>query len=260
MSSLLRGGLLLAAIMICTSSAAQAELFRCLFGNCGRCTSCSYNTYHHPHPCNTCQQPPTLCQCTTMRPVVETRYQPQQTVCYKDVYETRYRKEQSLTKVPVTKYENVTVDAGSYQMVWVPRPVTQQVARTVYQDCVAERIVPYTVSRRVPQVTTQMVPTQHVRYVPQQTQMIVKPGCSTCDSHTAISTGAPAGQLVNYGPTPDPQFSGGIAHRHSYDGANGYGHSHQVHHVATSSSARGKFQPAPNAAAAWQARQALAHP
>ena len=36
-------------------------------------------------------------------------------------------------QVPVTTYRPVTVDRGSYQMVWIPRPVTQMVPQTSWQ-------------------------------------------------------------------------------------------------------------------------------
>lgn len=48
--------------------------------------------------------------------------------------------------VPVTTYRNVTVDMGSYQQVWVPRLVTQQVPQVSYQPA----ITPYSTAATLP--------------------------------------------------------------------------------------------------------------
>jgi hypothetical protein len=75
--------------------------------------------------------------------------------------------------------ENVTRDEGCYQMVWVPKPVTRQVAKTVYQQRTAYRNVPYQYTVQVPQVNTRVVPEQSVRYV-QKTQTFTEPMQPIC--------------------------------------------------------------------------------
>ncbi len=88
------------------------------------------------------------------------------------VTETRVRQEQCVQQVPVTTVENVTVDEGGYQMVWVPKPVTRQVAKTVIQQKVTVRDVPYQVTTHVPRTVTQMVPVQTVTHVTETVPMV----------------------------------------------------------------------------------------
>jgi hypothetical protein len=102
------------------------------------------------------------------RPVYDTTYRTQQVIAYQDVVRTEVRKEQQLVQVPVTTQRQITVDEGSYQMVWVPRQVTRNVQETILQQQVVEREVPYQVVQRVPQIVTQVIPEQTVRYVPEQ--------------------------------------------------------------------------------------------
>jgi hypothetical protein len=94
---------------------------------------------------------------------------------------TAVRQEAYCETVPTTCVENVTRDEGCYQMVWVPKPVTRQVAKTVYQQRTAYRNVPYQYTVQVPQMNTRVVPEQSVRYV-QQTQTFAEPmqpiGCA----------------------------------------------------------------------------------
>jgi hypothetical protein len=123
--------------------------------------------------CQTCRQPCGHCNCqapaapqTAYQPVVETQYAQQPVMQQRDVVATEYRNETVLETVPATVIENVTVDEGSYQTVWVPRLTTKAVARTTYQTRAACRTVPYQVTRRVSECTTQTVPYQTVRYVP----------------------------------------------------------------------------------------------
>ncbi|MBI3865713.1 MAG: hypothetical protein HY290_27890 [Planctomycetia bacterium] len=96
--------------------------------------------------CQTCRQPCGMCTCAVQHacPTCQER----------DVVATEYRNEQTLETVPVTVMENVTVDEGSYQTVWVPRLTTKAVARTVYQTRTACRTVPYQVTRRINDCTT----------------------------------------------------------------------------------------------------------
>lgn len=111
----------------------------------------------HDCCCHVCQQPCGQCCCgTASRPVWRTR----------DVMATEYRTEQTFETVPVTVTENVTVDEGSYQTVWVPRITTKPVARTVYQTRAACRTVPYQVTHRVSECTTHDGFSQAGRSVP----------------------------------------------------------------------------------------------
>src|SRR4029077_14845519 len=93
--------------------------------------------------CQTCRQPCGHCTCTaprtTYQPVVETQYTQQPVLQQRDVVATEYRNETVLETVPTTVVENVTVDEGSYQTVWVPRLTTKAVARTTYQTRAADR-------------------------------------------------------------------------------------------------------------------------
>lgn len=121
-------------------------------------------------PCCTPQpviQPQPMLQ-QSYRPVYDTTYRTQQVIAYQDVVRTEVRKEQQLVQVPVTTQRQITVDEGSYQMVWVPRQVTRNVQETILQQQVVEREVPYQVVQRVPQIVTQVIPEQTVRYVPEQ--------------------------------------------------------------------------------------------
>jgi hypothetical protein len=103
---------------------------------------------------------------TTLQPVVETQYVQQPVMTHRDVVETQFRTEAVTQQVPRTVFENVTVDEGGYQQVWVPRPVTRQVAKTVVEQQISYRTVPYQTTRRVAEYQMQSVPRQTVRYVP----------------------------------------------------------------------------------------------
>ena len=123
--------------------------------------------------CQTCRQPCGHCNCqapaapqTAYQPVVETQYAQQPVLQQRDVVATEYRNEAVLETVPATVIENVTVDEGSYQTVWIPRLTTKALARTTYQTRTSCRTVPYQVTRRVSEYATQSVPYQTVRYVP----------------------------------------------------------------------------------------------
>ncbi len=110
----------------------------------------------------------------------------------KCVTETHVRKEAYTETVPVTKLETVTVDEGGYQMVWVPKPVTKQIAKTTYTQQLKTREIPYQVTRAVPQTVTRMVPYQTVQHVteivPTAVMMAPAPviGCNTCATGTAL--------------------------------------------------------------------------
>jgi hypothetical protein len=112
---------------------------------------------------------------TQLRPVLETTYQPQQVVTYQDVPQVQHLRQAVTVNVPVTTFQNVTVDEGSYQMVWVPRPVQKQVAQTVLQPQIQYRDVAVQVNQRVAQTHTQLVPQQTLRYVPETRQIGMQP-------------------------------------------------------------------------------------
>jgi len=120
---------------------------------CGRCTCCTTAT-------------PAIVPKTTYQPVIETQYAQQPVLQQRDVLATEYRTEPVIETVPATVVENVLVDEGSFQTVWVPRLTTKAVARTTYQSRTAYRTVPYQVSRRISEYGTQTIPYQTVRYLP----------------------------------------------------------------------------------------------
>jgi hypothetical protein len=163
--------------------------------------------------CRTCAQPmafapPVNCTFSQTRPVVTTQLRPQQVTTYRDVTETRVQRQQVVENVPVTTCKNVTVDEGGYQMVWVPRPVTKQFAETTVRQQVKTVDVPVQVVRRVPQVTTQMVPVQSVQYVTQQVPVqamaMAQPFCDTCSNGQAFGMPLLAPQLGYLPPVYQP--------------------------------------------------------
>lgn len=146
---------------------------------------------HRPGCCETCTQPMAACQCARTRAVVQTHLRPQQVTVLRPVTETHVRQEVYTERVPVTTTKTVTVDEGGYQMVWVPKPVTKQIAETTCVTQQRTRAVPYQVSRMVPQTVTQMVPVQTVQHVteviPTAVVAAAAPvvGCNTCATGTA---------------------------------------------------------------------------
>lgn len=190
--------LLLSLIAISPVSSVEAQAFRRPFRHC--CETCQMS--HAECSCGQAAvvvpQPTVQLQSVTQtRPVVKTELRPQQVTTYRDVVETHVRNEQIVENVPTTTYRNVTVDEGGYQMVWVSKPVTKQVAQTVVQQQVKTKQVPYQVTRRIPQTTTQMVPVQTVQHVtetvpvalqttaayPVQVPMMAS-SCNVCDHNT----------------------------------------------------------------------------
>lgn len=217
---------------------------------------------------------------TTMHPVYETKYCPKQIVTNRTVTETQYRAEAYTETVPVQTTENFTVDEGHWQQVWVAKPVTKQISKTVYQQRAACRTVPYQVNRVIPEVTTTMVPYQTVRYVARQTCV---PACQPGTSTTLSSVPA----LSSY-PLPPPTYSTAYSAAPAYDSApisnpvpdsryvdTPSSGSSDLDHLYTPpqaiprrttqptsyadnlaprvSSASGRFSPAPSAAAVWRA-------
>lgn len=150
-------GLLLTALTTACPSPAEAQLCRHVLGSC----------------CRTCTLPPSTCTCTTFQPVVETRFRQENIVTYQDVTRVGVRQETQIENVPITTFDQVTVDEGGYQMVWVPKPVTKTVARTTIQPRLSQRAVPFAYQQRVPQIATRLVPQQTVRLAPVQTQVVL---------------------------------------------------------------------------------------
>lgn len=194
---LIRGGYLSLLAAICVAAVAvprigEAGLFPNLFDNCcrhqSRCISAPI--------CRTCGQCQQHCPCQATMPIVETRYRQIPQVSYQDVVQTQYRQEAFLENVPVTAYRKITVDEGSYQRIWVPKIVAKQVPYTTQQQRIGYRSVPYQVTRRIPQVSTRLVPEQTVRYATQQHQAAFHTGCNTCASTATawptVSATAPA--------------------------------------------------------------------
>lgn len=137
--------------------------------------------------------------CTTVHPVVETRYRQENFMTCRTECRTALRQETYCETVPQTCLENVTTDEGCYQMVWVPKPVTRQVAKTVYQQRMAVRNVPYQYTVQVPQMQCRVVPEQTVRYV-QKTQTFVEPMQQIC----AQPVFSPAPEAAAYPPPVVP--------------------------------------------------------
>lgn len=152
--------------------------------------------FHRPGCCSTCTLPMATCQCARTRAVVQTELRPQPVTTMKCVTETHVRKETYAEQIPVTKVETVTVDEGGYQMVWVPKPVTKQIARTTVTTQMKTRDVPYQITRAVPQTEIRMVPHQTVQHVTEvmPVAMVARPvvmGCNTCQTGSAIGFHAP---------------------------------------------------------------------
>lgn len=217
MSFVLRSLLVFATITCCVHQLAEGQTLRRALKHifCHRCScydcSCPQPMLVAPAPTTACLPPATQCvggpvaqsctkTCTTVHPVVETRYRQENYMTCRTECRTALRQEAYCQTVPTTCVENVTRDEGCYQMVWVPKPVTRQVAKTVYQQRMAYRNVPYQYTVQVPEVKTRVVPEQTVRYV-QKTQTFTEPlkpvGCAA-----PVPTFAP--QSANYPPPITP--------------------------------------------------------
>jgi len=152
MSLWVRNFIVVAALLSFFSSDAEAHLFKRLFNRCG--TKCYYPQHNRcGHRCRRLAKrffrrcaPVTSC-C----PGVCTPPPPQ--ICYQDIICTEYRMVPQTRAVPVTTYQNVTVDEGCWQRVWVPRMVNKQIPRTEYRQQTSYVRTPYQVKRRV-QVST----------------------------------------------------------------------------------------------------------
>jgi len=175
--------------------------------------------------CPVIQPAPVMVPQTTMRPVYETKYRPQQVVTNRTVVETQYRTEAYAETVPVQTVRNVTVDEGQWQQVWVAKPVVKQVAETSYQQRMNCRTVPQQVTRIVPQVSTTMVPYQTVRYVAQQTcvptmgtTMNTIPSLSAYPfPATSTAFNSSASNLAPYAYQPTPAYNTAALPSSAYD-------------------------------------------
>ncbi|MEO1993679.1 MAG: hypothetical protein ABGZ17_00210 [Planctomycetaceae bacterium] len=72
-----------------------------------------------------------------------------QQLVYRDVQRQAYGQQAYLESVPVTRLRKVAVDRGSYQSVWVPKMVLQDVPETHYESRVRYRTVSVPVTQRV---------------------------------------------------------------------------------------------------------------
>lgn len=218
---------------------------------------------------------------TTMHPVYETKYCPKQIVTNRVVTETAYRAEAYTETVPVQTTENYTVDEGHWQQVWVAKPVTKQVCKTVYQQRAACRTVPYQVNKVIPEVTTTMVPYQSVRYVARQTCVpACVPGVGTTMNMPSLSSYPLPSQSLSTAyvppaydsspisnPAPEARYLDTPSSAPTYNSSQNsqqYTPTHAIprrasqptsyaDNLAPRVSAAGRFSPAPSAAAVWRA-------
>ncbi len=103
-------------------------------------------------------------------------------ITYQNVPKTIMRQEAVQVQVPTTTYQQVAVDEGSFQQVWVPRMVTKSVPRTVMSTQVQYRQVPQTVYEQVPQISA---------------------ASGTCGSSFALGSSFPIATPTTVTPTPD---------------------------------------------------------
>ncbi|MES2791260.1 MAG: hypothetical protein V4719_16715 [Planctomycetota bacterium] len=223
---------------------------------------------------------------TTMQPVYETKYCPQRVVTNRTVTETQYRAEAYTETVPVQTTENITVDEGHWQQVWVAKPVTKQICKTAYTQRTACRTVPYQVNKVIPEVSTTMVPVQTVRYVARQTCV---PACTpgvttTMGAYPALSSYPMPTSGISTAYAPTPAYDSAPIHNpvpearyldtpsaapfnstqvdHSYSPPQAVPRravqpTSYADNVAPRVSAAGKFSAAPSAAAVWRANGAV---
>ncbi|HUG92555.1 MAG TPA: hypothetical protein VML55_17075 [Planctomycetaceae bacterium] len=167
--------------------------------------------------CPHCRAAGRLCTCTTWQPVVETRLRAEPALTVRAEPRLGYRSEAQLTSTPVTTVRSVIVDEGQYQTVWVPRPVTRQIAETTWQPQVSYRSVPFVYSEPVAQLSTRLVPEQTLRYVP-HTQLVRGGVVYVPQTVVAIPIASPAAALAGSlppavqaagagAPIPDPAFA-----------------------------------------------------
>ncbi len=260
------------AVLLMSISAGSVEFAEAGWG--WPCLDCCVTCGQTNCGCGAAYCPPALPPVTQtyVQPVISTQYRQQQQISYRDVPQTEYRQEAYYQSVPVTTYENVTVDEGGYQQVWVPKLVNKTVAKQGYQSQLSYRSVPYQVTRRVPEVTTQLVPEQRISYQSSYTTSYLPPTYTTYNTSllppltTPIVAAPPVSSIAarparrssvssdSIGPVPDPEFdelgrATTIPRRAaSNDRYDGYRSSRD--RVSTQTAK--KFVPAPSAATVWQ--------
>lgn len=222
--------------------------------------------------CVRCKKVRVRCCCPTFCPApmpvmapqvtVQPQYRPQTTVTHRQVTETQYRTETYNEQVPVTTYENVTVDEGAYQQVWVPKVVTRQVARTTVQNRMATRTVPVQVTRTIPEYTTTYVPAgttittapaapgAYITGAPQPTP-IAMPVSATPVSQPGILEPTPATQPApNSRLVPMPTDAGQATPILPRSGSSTNGNTS----IQPRSARSGMFQAPPSAAMVWRSQ------
>ena len=175
---------------------------------------------------------------------------------------TEYRTEKVYETVPTTVTENVCVDEGSYQTVWVPRLTTKPVARTVYQTRTAYRSVPYQVTRRVNDCDPQSGSIQASRPVPDYgTANRYTGSTATAGSYpTPVMprVAAAPSSNANTGRVPDARYAEApvtpITPRSASNASRSGNSSNADSRVAERSSL---FVPAPSAAQVWRSNTTL---
>lgn len=189
MRKTITGGLLSAALALAAPSTGQAQF--------------------PPPACGTCAGsyglPAASCACSTLQPTFETSFRQENVLTYQDVTRVGLRQETHVANVPVTSFEQVTVDEGNYQMVWVPKPVTKTIARTTLEPRLAQRAVPYAWTERVPQLTTRVVPQQTVRLMPRSVVLSTTPVSTVLRPATLLSPAVvmqPVVPVISAAPLP----------------------------------------------------------
>lgn len=270
------GGLLVLACLGGSPATVQAQWF----GRCfNPCVTCRRPAVNYSCSSSAARMLPPLTQ-THVQPVVSTQYRQQQQVSYRDVPQTQYRQEARYESVPVTTYENVTVDEGGYQQVWVPNLVTKSVAKQGYQSQLTYRSVPYQVTQRIPEVTTQYIPEQRTSYLATKTTSYLPPVTTAWQSSAYSSSytasllpplttpivsapiqrapiaAVPRRRTARNGPVPDPGFERSVRTSASgrrtatNDPYDGYRPAAPSRRKPVRSAKR--FVPAPSAAAVWR--------
>jgi len=199
MSLWVRNFIVVASLLLIFVNDAEARLFQNLFNRCG--TRCYYPQHNRcGHRCRKLARryfrrcaPRTLCNSGLCAP--------RPRACYQDIICTEYRMVPQTCTVPVTTYQQVTVDQGSWQKVWVPRMVTRQVPRTEYRQQTSYVRQPYQVRRRVPVMAPQSTCTDCMGAQPS----MMSPGTSM-QPYVVPSTPTPM-TVPSTVPTPTPMSS-----------------------------------------------------
>lgn len=143
---LIRVGVLGLALLGCVANSSNAQHFGAATAGCSECGSANVmsTTQQRGYEFQTAQLP----AFSTAAQYVATPQTMMPVYSQQSAYAIQYQRQAQLEQVPVTSYRNVTVDRGSYQMVWVPKPVSQQVAQTTMQSRVSYRTVAVPVAQQ----------------------------------------------------------------------------------------------------------------